>query len=150
MSEPESRGRESDGGEEVSCELVVACGDASEVLELVEEAFDEVALPVELRIDGALVLPVALCGDMRAGAAEGDDLEDGLGVVAAVCDGIGSRAQAVEQGRDGGLVGGLAWRDQQTDGQAAGVDDRVELGAQSSTRAADGVIRAPFFPPAAC
>jgi hypothetical protein len=30
------------------------------------------------------------------------------------------------------------------------IDHRVDLGAQSSTRAADGVIRAPFLPPAAC
>jgi hypothetical protein len=30
------------------------------------------------------------------------------------------------------------------------IDHRVDLGAQSSTRTADGVIRAPFLPPAAC
>lgn len=30
------------------------------------------------------------------------------------------------------------------------IDQSVDLGAQSSTRAADGVIFAPFLPPAAC
>ena len=34
--------------------------------------------------------------------------------------------------------------------QAVLVDDGVDLSAQSSTRTANGVIRAPFFPPAAC
>jgi hypothetical protein len=31
-----------------------------------------------------------------------------------------------------------------------GIDDGVDLGAQSSTRTANGVILAPFFPPPAC
>jgi hypothetical protein len=44
----------------------------------------------------------------------------------------------------------LAGREQQADGQAAGVDHDMDFAAQSSTRTADGVIRAPFFPPAAC
>jgi hypothetical protein len=30
------------------------------------------------------------------------------------------------------------------------INHGVDLGAQSSTRTADGVILAPFFPPAAC
>jgi hypothetical protein len=30
------------------------------------------------------------------------------------------------------------------------IDHGVDLGAQSSTRTADGVILAPFFPPPAC
>lgn len=39
---------------------------------------------------------------------------------------------------------------QQFDGQAMLIDHCVDLGAQSSTRAADGVIRTPFVPPATC
>jgi hypothetical protein len=44
----------------------------------------------------------------------------------------------------------LAGGQQQADRQAVAVNDGMDLGAQSSTRTADGVIRAPFFPPAAC
>jgi len=150
MPDPESRGCYGDCGEEVSRELVVARGDTSEVLELVEEALDEVALSVELGRDRALPISVALCRDVRTRAVRRDHLHDGFGVVAAVCDGVGGWAQPIEQRRYGRLVGGLAWRDQQADGQAAGVDHGMQLGAQSSTRTADGVIRAPFFPPAAC
>jgi hypothetical protein len=54
MSEPQSNGCDGDGGEEVSSELVVTGGDASEVFEFVEEALDEVAVAVELGIDRTL------------------------------------------------------------------------------------------------
>lgn len=150
MLDPEPRRSQSDGGEEVPSELVVACGDAAKVFELVEEALDQIALPIELGVDRALPFAVALGRDVRARAVFGNQPQDGFGIVAAVGDGIGGRAQAVEQGRDSRLVGGLARREQQADGQASGIDHGVQLGAQSSTRTADGVIRAPFFPPAAC
>jgi hypothetical protein len=38
----------------------------------------------------------------------------------------------------------------QPDRQAVLIDHGVDLGAQSATRTANGVILAPFFPPAAC
>jgi hypothetical protein len=58
MPEPQSNGSEGDGGEEVSCELVVAGGDASEVFDLVEEALDEVARLVEIGAEADRVLAV--------------------------------------------------------------------------------------------
>src|SRR5690606_7434640 len=48
------------------------------------------------------------------------------------------------------LVGGLARREHEAHRPAAVVDDGVDLGAQPSTGAAEGVILAPLFPPAAC
>ena len=150
MSDPKSCGNESDGGEEVSGELVVAGGDAAEVFEFVEEALDEVALAVELGIDGSLPLAVALGRDVGGGAVSDQEVENGLGIVAAVGDGVAGRLEAFDEVGDGGLVGGLAGGQQEADRETAGVDHGVDLGAQSSTRTADGVIRAPFFPPAAC
>ena len=150
MSDPESDGSECDCGEEVSCELVVSGGDGSEVLELVEEALDEVALAVDVGIDGALDLAVALGWDVRGGAVGRDKLEDGAGIVAAVGDGVARRGEAGEQRRDSRLVGGLARAEQEAQRQAPGIDDDVDLGAQSAPRSSDGVIRTPFFPPAAC
>jgi hypothetical protein len=44
---PKARRDEFDGGEEVGGILVVAGGDATELFDLVEEPFDEVALPVQ-------------------------------------------------------------------------------------------------------
>ena len=77
MSNPESCGSESDGGEEVCGELVIAGGDSSEVFEFVEEALDEVALAVKMEIDRALDLDVALGGDVGGGAALGPHPEVG-------------------------------------------------------------------------
>jgi hypothetical protein len=150
MPDPEANGTQGNCREEVAGEFVVACGDAPEVLEFVEEALDEVSLAVEGEIDGTHDLDVALRGDVGGGAAGGEEVDDGPRAVAAVGDGLARRGQAVDQRWQRGLIGGLAGRQDQPDGQAIAIDDRVDFGAQSSARTADGVIRAPFFPPAAC
>ena len=150
MPDPEAKGSESDGGEEVSGELVITGSDGTEVFERVEEALDEVALAVEGGVDRAADANVALAGDMGPRAAGLDEVDDGPGVVAAVGDDIAGKRQAVEQHRRGGFVGGLAGGEDEAHRQAVGVDDDVDLGGQSTARASDGVIRTPFFPPAAC
>ena len=150
MSEQNSNGCESDGGEEVSGELVVSRGDAPEVFEFVEEPFDEVALAIDLDIDRSLDLDVALGWDVRDGAAGLNEFDDGAGVVTAIGDHVAGQGQSVEQRRRGGFVGGLAGRQNEPDRQPAGIDYGVNFGAQSATRTTDGVIRARFFPPAAC
>ena len=71
-------------------------------------------------------------------------------VVATVGDHVAGRLQALDQLGHGGLVGGLAGRQHQRTGSPRLIDHGVDLGAQSSTRTADGVIRTPFLPPAAC
>src|ERR1041384_4165689 len=89
-------------------------------------------------------------GDAGLCAGSLDELDHGVGVIAAVCDdGDGSR-QAGQELRDGAHVGGLAGGDQEPHRQAVLIDDGGDLGAQSATRTANGVIRAPFLPPAAC
>ena len=150
MLGPKANRGEGDGCEEVSRELVVAGGDPTEVLELVEEALDEVAVPVELAVDDASDTDVALGGNVGSGAGGLDQCDDGAGEVATVGDDIAGKRHVFNERRQGCLVGGLAGRQQQADRQTPTVDDGVDLGAQSPTRAADGVIRAPLFPPAAC
>ena len=150
MFDENSYGCESDSGKEVSCEFVVTCGDTSEVFEFVEEPFDEVALAIDLGIDRSLDLDVSLGRDVCDGAAGLDKVDDGAGVIAAISDHIAGQGQSIEQHRRGRFVGGLAGREYEPDGQAAGVDHGVDLAAQSATRTTNGVIRAPFFPPAAC
>ncbi len=83
--------------------------DTSEVLELVEETFDEVALVVQVIGYRAPLPAVPLGRDVGARAMVGNAFEDGAAVV---------------------------------------VD--VDFGAQPASRASDGVVRTPFFPPAAC
>jgi hypothetical protein len=120
------------------------------VLELVEESLDEVALAVKLGIDGAHDLDIALGRDVGGRASGCEEIDDGTGAVAAVGDGMARSAQAIDQRWQRGLVGGLAGRQDYPDRKTVTIDDGVDLGRQSSTRTADGVIRAPFFPPAAC
>ena len=86
---------------------------------------------------------------MRFGAGGSDQLEQGVGVVASIGDDMAA-FEASQQLRGGAQVMGLSGGQQQSDRQAILVDDGVDLGAQSSTRTANGVIFAPFFPPAAC
>ena len=75
---------EEDGGEEVSRELVEAYGDASEVLELAEEAFDKVALAVDRHVDGPSDRTLRGAGDAGLSAGTADQIDDGVAVVAAV------------------------------------------------------------------
>ena len=87
---------------------------------------------------------------MSGRSALPDERKDGIAVVATIRDGGLGDGQSVEQRWNGGLVGRLPRRDEQPHGQTVLVHDGVDLGAQSATRTADGVIRTPFLPPAAC
>ena len=120
------------------------------MLELVEVALDQVAVAVDRAVDDAPDPNVALAGDVSGGACGLDQLDDGPGEETSVGDDMGRQREAVDQGRKGRLVGGLAGGEQEADRQALAIDDRVDFGAQSSTRTTDGVIRTPFLPPAAC
>ena len=150
MPEPKSGCSKSDSGEEVPGQFVVSRGNAPEVLQLVEEALDGIAQAIEFGIDRALLFAIPLGGDVRLGAVFSNQFEDGFGIVSAVGDGVRGRLEASQQHGHGGFVGGLSGRQSEPERQSVTIDDGVDLRAQSSTRTADGVIRAPFFPPAAC
>ncbi len=117
---------------------------------VVEETFDEVALAVQVMGCGAPLPAIPLGRDVGARAMVGNELEDGAGVIAAVGDGVPGRLKAVKEGGHGSLVGGLARGDQEAARPAKAVDDDVDFGARPASRASDGVVRTPFFPPAAC
>lgn len=139
-----------EGGEEVGGGLEVACRDAAEVLEAVEEPFDAIALAVELAIYGPDHADVALAGDVGSCAGRLDGRDDRLAEVAAVADDIAGQSERADQFGRGGLVGGLPRGEQEPDREAPSVHDGVDLGRQPSTGETDGVILAPLFPPAAC
>ena len=86
---------------------------------------------------------------MRRCPGGADQGEQSIGVVATVGDDVAA-PEAGQQLRSCPQVVGLAGSEHQPDRQAVLVDDGVDLGAQSATRTADGVIFAPFLPPAAC
>ena len=76
---PESTGERRQAGRrpEVAGGFVVTRGDASEVLEFIEEAFDEIALAVEGAVDRALDLAVRTGRDVSSAAAASDQIDTG-------------------------------------------------------------------------
>ena len=60
LFEPDGDSGEFDEAHEVGEQLVVACGDAAELLELVEEALNDVALLIEFGVIGTLERAVPL------------------------------------------------------------------------------------------
>jgi hypothetical protein len=105
-----ARGGKQDGGKEVAGGFVVTRGDASEVLEFIEEALDEVALSVEGAVDRALDLAVRIGRDVSSAAAASDQIDKGARVIAAIGDEIATGLELLDQDRCDGLVGNLALR----------------------------------------
>ncbi len=119
------------------------------MLELAEEALDEIALTIDAFVDGAVDKTLAGGRNMGLGAAGPDQVEQCVGVVASISDNVAA-FETVEQLRGRAQIMGLAGGQHEAYRQAVFIDQSIDLVAQSSTRTADGVIFAPFFPPAAC
>jgi hypothetical protein len=149
-SEPQPHRGELDHGEEVGGELVVAGSDAAEVLQLREEALDQVALAVEALAEAGFPAPVALGRDVGRGALVLDQLADAIGVVGLIRQHDGSRDEMVEQ-RVGDLpVMRLPCRQAEPDREPLRVDDDVDLGREPAPGATETVICTPLFAVAAC
>ena len=69
---------------EIARGFLVACGDASEVFDELEESFDQIALPVKRVIAIAFVLAIRLWRDDRLDRARPEAGNVGVGVVALV------------------------------------------------------------------
>ena len=119
------------------------------MLELAEEALNEVALAVDAAVDRAM--HQALAGRRNVGfcTACSDQIEKGICVITAIGYDV-TALEALEQMRCRAQIVGLASRQHEPHGQSMLIDQGIDLGAQSATRTADGVIFAPFLPPAAC
>jgi len=84
-AEPETDGRKLDEGKIVGGEFVVAGGDTSALLDLVEEPLDQITVAVKLGTEADRVFAVALGWDIRPRAPFGDKCPDPVRVVAAIC-----------------------------------------------------------------
>ena len=120
------------------------------MLEFAEEALDAVSLAIEIRRDKSLCLYVPTGRDVSTPASLGNKGDERPTVIAFVGDKRLCWCQPFDQLRGECLVGCLSLRDEETDRQAVLIDERVDLGTQSAMRTANGVIRTPFLPPAAC
>ena len=136
-------------GQEIPGELVVSGGDATEVLEPAEAAFDDISAFV-----GALV---EVMDDNTVGFVRDDGLcaatNDFAAKVVAVIPFVGEeRAHRWRERQDIGSrsdIGILAWSQMQDDRPAERIAQRMDFCRAASARATDCLIVLPPFPPEA-
>jgi hypothetical protein len=133
---------------EVLSEFVESCGEASELFEVSEGAFDAVALAVESAIEAALDFADESGRDDGVDAAFAEMVEDGVGVVASVGE-HGLRATLAKQVDGLGAVVGLAARQHEAERQPKRIGKQVDLGRQTSSTPPQSALRTPFFRAAA-
>ena len=136
-------------GKEVSGEFVIACGDGAKVLELIEEALDEVAFAIEREVAVPRGLAMGDRGNHRADLALIESLDQPIGVVSLVAD-QSRRIDVFDQRLCASQIVRLPGREHQLDGIAKGIDKRVDFGAQSAAGSADRLLAVFFRAPALC
>jgi hypothetical protein len=133
----------------VSCELVVACGDASPILEAAEHALDEIALAIGGLVERMMSLAGRIVRDDWNRAA----FEKKATQTIAVVGGVGGQASAWRNAADQGCrdsnVAEMARRHFDGDGASARIDDGVDFRGAAAARTANRLRLRPPFPPAA-
>ena len=142
--EPSERADEVEAGEEVAGGLLVARGDGSEMLDDVEEAFDEVALTIEGEVAIALAFAVRFWRDDRANGAHLKALDEAVCVISLVSEerfGLDLGGECFSLGDIVNLAAG------ETDRQriSQSIDDGVDFGGETAARTAYGLVDAVFF-----
>jgi len=139
-----------DACEEISSGFFVARGDGSELLESIEETFDEIAFGVEREVAWAADPAVGLGRDHRRDAAHAQGFDEAVGVVTLVGD-KGLRLDFGEQRFGLGDVVDLSPGQSDRQRIAERVDDGVDLGRQSTARPPERLLVAVFLgAPALC
>jgi prophage regulatory protein len=149
-SEPEGEyGGESDGGQEVGGQLVVAGGDAAEVLKPAKGVLDQMAIAVASLIVDDLGLASDPPRDHRDCPGLSQGVAERIGVVPLVGQDVAGPRSAGEQLGGDGHVGDVARREDQRERTADDVCEGVDLGRLAAARGADGLGFRPPFPPKA-
>lgn len=126
--------------------LVEARRDSTESLEAVEEELDEVALGVELSILRDCARSFRLGADDGLDAASFELGAKLVGVVPGVSDESTASCVVEELGRCDQFVA-LAGRQRDVERPTFRVDDRVDFGRKTSSRASQSIALDPPFPP---
>lgn len=100
------------------------------MLQLGEEALDQIALAVEALAEAGFPAPIAFRRDVGRGALILDQLADTVGIVGLVGQHDRARTKMVEQGVDDLAVVGLPSGQTESDREALRVDDDVDLGRE--------------------
>lgn len=147
LSQPEADGRDGDEAAIVGEQLVVAGGDPAELLELVDEPLDEVALGAEAKVAARAPASVGPRGDGRTREREREREREAE--VVAVVGPIGDDVlwpEPVDRAVGEEDVAPVTGRDDRADGQPEGIGRAVELGGRPAARAAEAAgPRRPLF-----
>ena len=130
--------------------LVVTGSDATELLELVEEAFDVVALAIKGFGPAEVLLAPDHVWNVGDGAARLDKGPQTIGVVGLVGYNNGVLAEVGQKRFGAGQIVGLARCDQDLDRPALVVDARMDFGREPSAASPQTTISTLFLTPEAC
>ena len=136
-------------GQEIPGELVVSGGDATEVLEPAEAAFDVISAFVGAFVEAMDDDTVRFIGDDGLGAATNDFAAKVVAVIPFVGEERAhgrSERQNIGRYRD---IGILPWGQMQDNRPAERIAQRMDFCRTASPRAADCLIVLPPFPPEA-
>lgn len=128
----------------MACRLVIAGGDGAQVLELVEEALDQVALTIEGEVGLARDPAIGLGWHDRGDRLCVAGLDQRIGVIRLVRQ-AGLRLGMLQQRLGLAEIAGLAGRQGEGNGMAQRSDQGMDLGGQSASRTSAGLVLAPFF-----
>ena len=136
-----------DEGKETSSELIVACGDSAELLELEEELFHKMAFLVEPPIDIPRIGLVFSGWDAEIRIMIGDKLAQRPFAVSFVReDGRAFQANPAEQFFSDSDIVGVASGQYDLNRIAQGVDNGVNLGTSAASTDTDALINLGFRP----
>ena len=134
---------ESDRGEEVGGELVIACRDAAEVLEPAEGILDEMALLVAGSVVANGRCPRAAARDDRNRSSFTDRIAQSVGIVALIGNDVACADGALEKRWSGTHVGDVSRRERDRVG-APDVGERVDLGGLPNNKKKNRLRPPPF------
>ena len=136
-------------GEKVSCEFVVAGGNAAEILEPAKTALYDVASSVGLFVEAMERNAVGFIGDDGLGAPFDDLRSEVIAIIAFVAEqSVHFRRERQNCGGRGD-VGVLALRQMENYRPAKRIAQRMDFCRAPATRPADRLIALPPFPPEA-
>ena len=126
--------------------LLAAQGDSPEAFDLIEEPFDQIALPVEHPVDGFGAAAGRVLLDLRGRPQlVGDEVAEMVGVIARIGDYMTDVNQPCDQRAGLRAVAPVPGCDQEPDRQTQRIDGGVDLGGQPAPGSSDGVsFRPPF------
>ena len=119
------------------------------MLEQIEEALDQIALTIECVVAFPLDVSVDLGRNNRSDSTLGESFHERIGVISFVAN-QGLRVSVLDQRFRASEIMILAGCKHQFDGVAQGVDERMNLGRQSTARPADRLLAVFFRAPALC